>query len=304
MALPTAVPAPATLPREIPEKPSIAYIAPVLFLAAALAIYAHLSSTLAVPGITVVRFFCLGLTLFAAGFVSGLAGFAFSAVGALILLLIEPRLAVPLLQGLSTVNQLTSISTLRKEMPRTWDEWWPSGPGPAILGGFVGIPVGVWILNQLPAITLTLIIGVLITAYALFSIFKPDGVVLRGCDGAFSGIVVGALGGALGGFTAFPGMTVVVWTALRDTPKSVTRSIVQPFVVALQIFALLTNGLLHPAVFSVRYWLLFALLVPIVLPGTMTGVKIYRSMSDRDFKRFCLLLLVLSGVGLISKALF
>src|SRR5581483_8142474 len=262
----------STLPRPIPEKPSFAFIAPALFLGASLAVYTHLGSGLAMPGITAIRFLCLGVTLFAAGFVSGLAGFAFSAVGALILLLIEPRLAVPLLQGLSTVNQFASISKLREEMPRTLEQWWPNGPGPAILGGFLGVPVGVWILNQLPAITLTLIIGVLITTYALFSFFKPDRVVLRGCDGALSGILVGAMGGALGGFTAFPGMTVVVWTALRDTPKSVTRSIVQPFVVALQIFALVTNGMLHPAVFSMRYWLLFALLVPIVLPGTMTGV--------------------------------
>jgi hypothetical protein len=34
-----------------------------------------------------------------------------------------------------------------------------------------------------------------------------------------SGSVVGAVGGAIGGFTAFPGLAVVMWTGLRNVTR-------------------------------------------------------------------------------------
>jgi hypothetical protein len=294
----------AELKGDSPRPRLLAWAAPAVVCLLTYALYATRNPALMAPGITPARLLALGAILYTAGFVSGLAGFAFSAIGATILLVLQPALAVPLLQGLSTMNQLVSIGQLRRQMPRTAAEWWPAGPGPAIVGGFAGVPIGVWLLNHLPAHTLTLMIGSLITAYAIFSLFKPAGLVLRGFDGARSGMFVGLFGGAIGGFTAFPGMSVVVWTALRDTPKTVTRAIVQPYVVALQVLALAANALMHPSTFGPRYWILFALMLPIVLPGTMTGVVAYRSMSDINFKRFCLAMLVISGVGLVLKAAF
>ena len=57
------------------------------------------------------RRFLAGLIslLFLAGVVSGLSGFAFSAVAAGILWLLPPLQAVPLIMLLSTCNQLLSV---------------------------------------------------------------------------------------------------------------------------------------------------------------------------------------------------
>lgn len=299
---------PAVAVKEVKEAPAksrwLFWAAPAFAIAAAAGIYVIASPAVIVPGIAPQKLFALGLILFIAGFVSGLAGFAFSAIGATILMVLQPALAVPLLQGLSTVNQLASLSQLRQEMPKTFKDWWPQGPLPAILGGLIAVPLGVWLLNHLPGRTLTLMIGTIISVYSLFSLFKPAKLILRGCDGAASGFIVGAFGGAIGGFTAFPGVSVVIWTALRNTSKAVTRAIVQPYIVALQILALLANGYAHPSTFGPRYWMLFAMMLPVVLPGTFTGVATYRSMSDRDFKRLTLLLLVLTGGGLVFRAAF
>ena len=275
-----------------------------IFAALVLSVYLIFGSQFRPHDIAAPKLLAIGGILFCAGFISGLAGFGFSAIGASIVLVLPPTLAIPLLQGLSMLNQATSIGQLRKEMPAKLSDWWPAGPGPAVLGGLAGVPVGVWLLHHLPAHTLTLIIGSIIAGYALFSLFRPAGLVLRGFDGAKSGIAVGALGGAIGGFTAFPGVAVVVWTALRNTPKNVTRALAQPYIIVLQVLALITNAVFHPATFGSRYWILLLLTVPVVIPGTMTGVAVYRAISDRDFKRLCLLLLVLSGGGLIFKTLF
>ena len=256
------------------------------------------------PGLTLSVFLALALILFMAGLMSGLTGFAFSAIGALTLFLLPPLTAVPLLQALSACNQMLSLGKLRKEMPKTWREWWPGGPGPAILGGLTGVEAGVWLLNNLPGPRIVMALGALITIYSIYSLCKPTGLKIHGFGGAPSGFVVGALGGAIGGFTAFPGLTVVVWTGLRNLSKAQSRAIVQPFILTLQILSLVTNGMQHPKNFGMPFWTLLALMIPVVLPGTLTGVWLYHRVSELDFKRACFILLGIAGVGLLIKALF
>jgi hypothetical protein len=81
------------------------------------------------PAFGLSHFLTLALILFTAGLMSGLTGFAFSAIGVLTLFLLPPITAVPLLQALSACNQMLSIGKLWKEMPKRWEEWWPQGPG-------------------------------------------------------------------------------------------------------------------------------------------------------------------------------
>jgi uncharacterized protein len=255
----------------------------------------------AAPDFTLDQFIELWVILFFSGLICGISGFAFSSIGNLSQLLIPPITAVPMLQGLSIFNQLTSITKLRKDMPKKFRDWFPHGPGPAILGGLLGVQVGVWILNNLPGPVLTLIIGILVCVYSLYSTFKPTGFTLRGYDGPATGAAVGAVGGAIGGFTAFPGLAVVMWTGLRNITKAQTRAIVQPFIVFLQLAAIATNAYQHPTRFGTPYWTMLALTIPAVLPGTLTGVWIYHKLSEVNFKRVVFILLMLVGVTLVLK---
>jgi uncharacterized membrane protein YfcA len=276
---------------------------PFAMIAIAILLYATLNTAVLGPSFSPVRFLALAVILFAAGMMSGLTGFAFSAIGALTLFLLAPITAVPLLQALSACNQMLSVGKLRKDMPKTAGEWWPRGPGPAILGGLAGVPVGVWLLNNLPGPRIVLTLGVLIILYSLYSLLKPAGLKIHGFGGAPSGVVVGALGGAIGGFTAFPGLSVVIWTGLRDLAKAQSRAIVQPFILTLQLSSLVTNGIQHPKNFGTPFWTALVLMIPVVLPGTLLGVWLYHRISEVDFKRACFLLLGISGVGLLVKAL-
>jgi uncharacterized membrane protein YfcA len=286
-----------------PKKASfMGLLLPIAMIGLAIVLYFTLDTKVAAPSFDLSHFVILGVILFVAGLMSGLTGFAFSAIGALTLFLLPPIVAVPLLQGLSACNQMLSLGKLRKEMPKTLREWFPYGPGPAILGGLPGVWVGTWVLNSLPGRQITLILGILIVLYSVYSLFKPTGLKIHGFAGAPSGVVVGAIGGAIGGFTAFPGLTVVVWTGLRDMAKAATRAIVQPFILALQIAALITNGYQHPKNFGPSFWIMLALTIPVVLPGTLTGVWLYHRISELDFKRACFLLLGIAGIGLVVKA--
>ena len=96
---------------------------------------------------------------------------------------------------------------------------------------------------------------------------------------------------------------MVVWTGLRNLSKAQSRAIVQPFILILQILSLVTNGMQHPKNFGMPFWILLTLMIPVVLPGTLTGVWLYHRVSELDFKRACFILLGIAGVGLLIKAL-
>ncbi len=289
---------------QVPASRVPLYVAAVVVvLGAVLGWIAHRFSGGTVAGFHLWQLGVVALILCVSGLMSGLSGFGFSAVGSLCLLFLPPKLAVPLLMALSTANQLMSVGQIREDMPKTWAEAWPGGSAPYVLGGVVGVPLGVWLLNNLPAQKLMLVFGVILIAYSVYSLAKAASHKTRGVGGAASGVAVGFIGGTIGGFTAFPGAAVVVWTGLRNLPKKVSRAIVQPYILVLQIVSLATNAYTHPAIFGHRFWLLLAITLPVVLPGTFGGVMLYRRISDVNFKRISFILLGLSGVGLLVKVL-
>jgi len=71
----------------------------------------------------------------------------------------------------------------------------------------------------------------------------------------------------------------------------------------LQLVSLSILALTHPAIFDTKFWLLWALTLPAVLFGSSTGVALYRRMSEVNFRRAVLILLIISGVSLVTKAL-
>ena len=232
---------------------------------------------------------------------SGLSGFGFSAIGALCLWLLPPKLGVPLLMTLSSANQLLSLGQLKADL-KPLREWWPEGPAPYLLGGLVGVPVGLAILNSLPASKLMAVFGAFLVIYAGYSMLKPESLHVARKSGWLAASLVGMAGGVIGGFTAFPGAAVVVWSGLRRLPKQESRSIVQPYILGLQLVSLAMLAVGHPETFSPTYWALLVITVPVVLPGTLLGVNLYKSISDVNFRRITFMLLGTSGVGLLAKA--
>jgi uncharacterized membrane protein YfcA len=253
-----------------------------------------------VAGLSTRNIVVIDAILFLSGLMSGLSGFGFSAVGAATLLFIPPVTEAPLLQTLSTGNQLLSLERLRADMPGSWRAFW-SGPGWPIVGGMPGAYAGIWMLGHLPARQLMTVFGSVLVAYCLYSLFRPAGAKLRGFDGPVTGAIVGFIGGAFGGFTAFPGAAVVVWAGLRDLPKTQSRAIVQPYIIMSQLFSLGLIALKQPQWLTGNYLPLLLWTLPVVLPGTFCGVTLYRRISDVNFRRISFILLGVSGGALLIK---
>jgi hypothetical protein len=142
----------------------------------------------AVAGLSIRELASIEALVFLSGVMSGLSGFGFSAIGSTTLSILTPILQVPLFQTLSTGNQLLSAGQLREDMPKSWKDIW-AGPGPCMLGGVIGVPIGIWLLSHLPAAQLMTAFGTLLVAYAVYSMFKPSSFKLRRFDGKVSALL-------------------------------------------------------------------------------------------------------------------
>ena len=262
---------------------------------------ALLTATPLVGGPSLGAILFITAVLFASGVVSGLAGFAFSAIAACVLWLLPPLQAVPLIMLLSTCNQLLSISKLRREIVLLSTKS-REGALPYIIGGLAGVPAGVALLRGLPTDCFAFGLGLFLIVYSVFMLIMPgyERITVSGWKPA---VAVGAVGGVVGGFSGFGASILVVYLGLRNADKSTVRGITQPYIVAMQLVSLGVLVAVDPAIFNAFFWLLWAITLPAVLLGTNTGVVLYRRLSDHNFRRAVLILLILSGASLVAKAL-
>lgn len=235
-----------------------------------------------------------------AGFVSGLAGFAFSGAAAVVLFLIPPLQAVPLLACLSVANQALSGYSLWHHMRIMPDRAGGDAALPFLLGGILGVPAGVELLHRLPASTISTLLGSFLIVFSLTLLVLPTFPPVR-ATGSVSAILTGWLGGVIGGFTAFPGAVPSAYLVLRRASKVETRGALQPYILGMQVLAVVVLAVRDPGSFNLDFVLLFAVCLPAVLTGSLIGVRTFHNMGDHDFRRAMLALLILSGSALVVK---
>jgi uncharacterized membrane protein YfcA len=233
-------------------------------------------------------FIALGGAL--AGFVQGLAGFGFGLVSlAIWSWVMEPAVAVPVIVFGSLVGQLLAVGSLRKGFS------WPRFR-PFMLGGVLGVPAGLWLLNILNPLLFKFGVGLLLSLYctALLCISSLPHIT-RG--GRAADALVGVVGGTMAGFGGIPGAVPTLWCTLRGWPKDQQRTVFQAFnlfmhIVTLSAFAL--HGMITSEIAE-----LFAIVAPVMLLPTLVGIRLYRRFSDSSFKGLVLGLLAASGVMLL-----
>jgi uncharacterized protein len=140
-----------------------------------------------------VAYFCLlSIAVFCGAFVSGLAGFAFSAVaGAVLLHVLPPLEAVPLMMACSIAVQAANLWALRKHI--RWKESLI-----LVAGGSLGVPIAVWLLQVTDARIFRDAFGVAVTCYAAYMLFRP-GLSYRLHMNTGRNALIGFSGGFIGG---------------------------------------------------------------------------------------------------------
>ena len=234
----------------------------------------------------VTSFLLLSVAVFFGAFVSGLAGFAFSAVaGAILLHVLEPMEAVPLMMACSVGVQATNLWALRKNI-----QWKQSLV--LVFGGLLGVPIAVWLLQVADTRTFREGFGLLVACYAGYMLFRPSITYLQQMNQGRNALV-GFGGGLIGGLTAMPGAIPTIWCDMHGVPKNQQRGLVQPFIAAMQIFALALLLIHHDL--SSKVFIDLALSIPALLAGSALGILAFRTCNEQTFRRVILGILLVSG---------
>lgn len=229
----------------------------------------------------------------ASALVASIAGFAFSALAgsAFAYLGLDPLRAVHTLVLCSTAIQLYAVWKIRESI--RWRPLWPM-----IAAGAVTVPLGVWILRHAASGPYAIGLGLFLCAYGTYAVFRREGRALpasRSID-----LIAGALGGLTGGLAGLPGPAITIWYSLRGIDKLAQRAAYQPFILAMQIVSIVC---LHWQDSSVRLIMADARFVPFAMIGGVAGFALYQHLTNRQFQSVTSILLVVSGMGLLARAL-
>jgi uncharacterized membrane protein YfcA len=235
----------------------------------------------------------LGLILtgaFAAAFVAGAAGFGDALVaGAIWLHVLAPLEAVPLIVSTGLLMHSIPVWRLRRQL--CFDRLTPF-----VLPGIFGVPIGIWLLQSISPEPFRHLVGWLLVAYAGLALCCTRLAVAevggRAADGA-----IGLAGGVLGGFAGLSGVLPTLWTGLRGWPRERQRGVYQPFIWLMHALTLASLGLAGMVTTTTGGRLLWCL--PAIAAGSWLGLRVWRRLDERRFRRAVLALLLASGVTLV-----
>jgi len=233
---------------------------------------------------------CFGV--FIGAFVSGLAGFAFSAVaGVFVLHVRTPTEAVPLMMACSIVVQGVSLGILRNRM--IWQDSFAF-----VIGGVLGIPPALYLLQRVETGIFRVGFGIFLAAYAAYMLFRPAVALVQQAQSRRRDAVVGFAGGFIGGLTAMPGALPTIWCDLRGLPKNQQRGLVQPFIAMMQLSALLL--MISRGTIPADMVTDFMISLPPLLAGTAAGIVMFGRVNELVFRRVILIILLVAGLGLLA----
>jgi hypothetical protein len=206
--------------------------------------------------------------------------------------IITPMQTATLIAGYGLLTQGYGIFNLRHALDfrKTW---------PLALGTIIGIPIGVGILHTLNPAYLRLGVGVLLVLYAIYGLTRPVFAPLK--ITVASDIAIGTANGLLGGLTGLGGVISTISCQLRGWPKNVQRAVFQP--VLFVAFVAISISQAVAGSITAETLRLYVLGVPFLVAGLWFGFRLFGSIDDETFRKAVLLLLLLSGLSLITPVL-
>jgi uncharacterized protein len=231
---------------------------------------------------------------FAGGFASGLAGFAMGfVVSGIWLHILTPLQTTTLVVGYGLLTQGYGVWKLRHAL--IWQNI-----APFIIGGIIGVPIGTLLLTYINPAHLRSGVGVLLVIYGTYGLAQPKLRPVTHHASADTGI--GFLNGMLAGLTGLPGFIITIWCQLRGWPKDSQRAVFQPVMLAAIVMNVISLGI--AGAITAATLQLYLLGLPAMLAGLWVGFKLYGKLDDATFRKVILILLLLSGLGLILPARF
>jgi uncharacterized membrane protein YfcA len=172
---------------------------------------------------------------------------------------------------------------------------WPR-LAPFLIGGVIGVPVGGELLRWTAPANLRIAVGAIVVIFSLWNLFRPTLAPLARA-GVIADSAVGVVNGVIGGATGLAGLATIIWCNLRGWPPAEQRAVYGP--AALAVFLRTGLWLGGTGMIGGDTLVLFLIGLPALAIGTWAGFKLFGKLDAQAFRRVVLVLLLISGAGLL-----
>jgi len=229
-----------------------------------------------------------GGVIFLAAFTQSLSGFGLALVSmALLPPVIGIRVATPLVALVAIAIEIVLLIRYREalEIRSIWR---------VVLAALIGTPLGVLFLSRVNEGFALMVLGIVITGYALYALI---GFKLPRLEHSLWAYLAGMLGGVLGGAYNTSGPPVIVYADCRRWSPAAFKSNLQGYFVVSSLAVVVSHAL--SGNFSPEIWRMFWWSLPFIAVGLLAGLSLDRWLNPVLFRRVVLILLVLMGLRLI-----
>lgn len=164
-----------------------------------------------------------------------------------------------------------------------------------ILATLVGIPMGVWLIRQLPADRLVLGLGAFLIGFGGYRLLRIPFPKLHHPGWAYP---FGFFAGVLGGAYNTNGPPVVIYATMNRWPPETFRATLQGYFLPTGLAIMASHGL--GGLWNGRVLALFALAMPAVAIAVWLGAQLNRRFHPQQFERWVFVILIGLGGLLLS----
>ena len=208
----------------------------------------------------------------------------------LLALFIDIKIATPLM---ALIAFFIAISILIKNRDKVeFNSVWR-----LIAASLVGIPIGLWYLDDINENVIKLILGILILLFAGYNLVKPKLYQLKSEKYAW---IFGFIAGILGGAYNTNGPLIVIYSSLKKWNPQNFRATLQGYFFTTGILLVISHGIAGN--FTSEVLTYFAYCLPTVLIAVVIGARINKKIPVVRFHKYIYVILIILGIMLIINS--
>ena len=232
------------------------------------------------------------IIIFAAYMVKGLSGFGSGLVAIPLLAFVLPlTLIVPVLGLVSYSGTVVQSLSFRKDV--IWKDLLPLIPF-----SLAGIVIALWLLVNVNITVLTLVLGVFIFCYSIYSLLPRE--VSTGTR--WWAIAAGSFAGLIGTLFVTGGPFYVLYLKMRNINKQQFRAMITMIFLfdgGARMIGYFASGL-----FTSKMLVLVLILLPVLFLAMYLGHHLHIKINERRFNQVVSILLLISGLSLAIKSIY
>jgi len=209
----------------------------------------------------------------------------------LLVIIIDIKIATPLI---ALIAFFIAFSILIKN----WQNVEFKSAWRLIVASLIGIPIGLWYLNDVNENIIKLILGLIVLLFAIYSLLKPElGKIKSEKYSWFFGFIAGILGGAYN----TNGPPIVIYSSLKKWNPQNFRATLQGYFFTTGILVVAGHGIAGNFTSDILTY--FAYCLPVVLLAIILGARINKKIPVERFHKYIYFMLVILGVMLIFNSI-